>query len=39
MKCEEDELGEVDGATIFFISEKQQKKFPNFSLDSLILTN
>ena len=31
-------LGEVDGATMFFIAEKQQKAILNFSLDSLILT-
>ena len=30
-------LGEVDGATMFFIAEKQQKAILNFSLDSLIL--
>ena len=31
-------LEEDDGATIFFIAEKQQKTILNFSLDSLILT-
>ena len=31
-------LGEVDGVTMFFIAEKQQKTILNFSLDSLILT-
>ena len=31
-------LEEDDGATIFFIVEKQQKTFPSFSLDSLIVT-
>ena len=30
-------LEENDGATRFFISEKQQKTVPNFSLDSLIV--
>ena len=29
--------GEVDGVTMFFIAEKQQKAILNFSLDSLIL--
>ena len=32
-------LGEVDGATMFFIAEKQQKAILNFSLDSLIVAN
>ena len=31
-------LEEDDGATIFFISEKQQKTIVNFSLDSFIVT-
>ena len=31
-------LEEDDGATIFFIGEKQQKTILNFSLDSLVLT-
>ena len=31
-------LEEDDGATIFFIIEKQQKTIPSFSLDSLIVT-
>ena len=31
-------FGEDDGATIFFIAEKQQKTTLNFSLDSLIVT-
>ena len=31
-------LGEDDGATMFFIDEKQQKTILNFSLDSLIVT-
>ena len=31
-------LEEDDGATIFFIVEKQQKTIPSFSLDSLIVT-
>ena len=32
-KVEEDH-----GATMFFVSEKQQKTIPNFSLDSLVVT-
>ena len=31
-------LEENDGATMFFIAEKQQKTILNFSLDSLIVT-
>ena len=31
-------LEEDDGATMFFITEKKQKKILNFSLDSLIIT-
>ena len=31
-------LEEDDGATMFFIAEKQQKVMTNFSLDSLIVT-
>ena len=31
-------LEEDDGATIFFVSEKQQKAILNFSLDSLLVT-
>ena len=31
-------LEEDDGATMFFIAEKQQKAILNFSLDSLIVT-
>ena len=31
-------LKEHDGAVMFFIVEKQQKTIPNFSLDSLIVT-
>ena len=31
-------IEEDDGATMFFISEKQQKKILNFSVDSLIVT-
>ena len=31
-------LEESDGATEFFIAEKQQKTILNFSLDSLIVT-
>ena len=31
-------LEEDDGAAMFFIAEKQQKTFLNFSLDSLIVT-
>ena len=31
-------LEEDDGATMFFIAEKQQKTILNFSLDSLIVT-
>ena len=31
-------LEEDDGATIFFIAEKQHKSILNFSLDSLIVT-
>ena len=31
-------LEEIDGATMFFIAEKQQKTILNFSLDSLIVT-
>ena len=31
-------LEEDDGATMFFIAEKQQKAMTNFSLDSLIVT-
>ena len=31
-------LEKVDGATMFFIAEKQQKTIRNFSLDSLIVT-
>ena len=31
-------LKEDDGATMFFIAEKQQKRILNFSLDSLIVT-
>ena len=31
-------LKQVDGATMFFIAKKQQKKILNFSLDSLIFT-
>ena len=31
-------LEENDGAIMFFIAEKQQKKFLNFSLNSLIVT-
>ena len=31
-------LEEDDGATMFFIAEKQQKAKTNFSLDSLIVT-
>ena len=31
-------LKEDDGATMFFIAEKQQKTILNFSLDSLIVT-
>ena len=30
-------LEEDDGATIFFVSEKQQKAILNFSLDSLLV--
>ena len=30
-------LEEDDGATMFFIAEKQQKTIPNFSLNSLIV--
>ena len=32
-----EKLEEDDGATIFFIAEKQQKTILNFSLDSLIV--
>ena len=32
------ELEEDDGATMFFIAEKQQKTILKFSLDSLIVT-
>ena len=32
------ELEEDDGATMFFIAEKQQKTILNFSLDSLVVT-
>ena len=31
-------LEEDDGATIFFVSEKQRKAILNFSLDSLLVT-
>ena len=31
-------LEEDDGATMFFIAEKQQKTILNFSVDSLIVT-
>ena len=31
-------LEEDDGVTMIFIAEKQQKNIPNFSLDSLIVT-
>ena len=31
-------LEEDDGVTMIFITEKQQKTIPNFSLDSLIVT-
>ena len=31
-------LEEDDGATVFFIADKQQKNIVNFSLDSLIGT-
>ena len=31
-------LDEDDGATMFFIAEKQQKTIVNFSSDSLIVT-
>ena len=31
-------LGKDNGATMFFIAEKQQKTIVNFSLDSLIVT-
>ena len=31
-------IEEDDGVTMFFISEKQQKKILNFSVDSLIVT-
>ena len=31
-------IEEDDGATMFFISEKQQKKILNFSVDLLIVT-
>ena len=31
-------LGEDDGATMFFISEKKEKTVLNVSLDSLIVT-
>ena len=30
-------MEEDDGATMFFIAEKQQKTISNFSLDSLIV--
>ena len=33
-----EKLGEDDGATMFFIAEKQPKTILNFSLDSLIVT-
>ena len=32
-----EKLEEDDGATIFFIAEKQQKTISNFSLDSFIV--
>ena len=33
-----EKLQENDSATIFFITEKQQKTILNFSLDSLVVT-
>ena len=36
--CFTGKLEEDDGATMFFIAEKQQKTILNFFLDSLIIT-
>ena len=36
--CFTEKLEEHDGATVFFVSEKQQKTILNFSLDLLVIT-